>query len=486
MVGHAPATVSLFNSASVSRRTLPNGVRGLVKATRGTGVVTVQVWVRAGSRYESAKEAGAAHLLESIALQASKNYPRSQDDLGGGAYGALQALGGNVGSQTTRDATYYSATVDAYFAPAALRALADAVLRPDLSNTSVEDTKLDVEGELARRGRDSITSASDLAYQIAFSKHPYRRPAFGTTSSVEALTPSRVRAYHQARYTGSNMTVVVVGDVAPEIIHKLIAQYFTEVAVTKTTAPAIVPEDKPLAFKSETRRIPGAATAIVLGFRSPSVKAASDAVALDLLLAYWREGRDARMRQVLLGSQQLSAAAEDAAPSPTPGADQGSTNATPPEPLALGYDVDYLTQRDPGLFMISLVVEPGKRSVAVNATLDEIARVQREGLDATALQRAKAALTYQYVQQGDTVSGQAGALGFYDMIDTYEFAVTYLQRVARVSAADVKRVATKYLSRSSYVQAIIEPEPAPPGGLPGGNGAGAITASLDLGREVSR
>ena len=42
MVGHAPATISLFNAASISRRTLPNGVRGLVKATRGTALVTVQ------------------------------------------------------------------------------------------------------------------------------------------------------------------------------------------------------------------------------------------------------------------------------------------------------------------------------------------------------------------------------------------------------------------------------------------------------------
>jgi predicted Zn-dependent peptidase len=301
-----------------------------------------------------------------------------------------------------------------------------------------------------------------------------------------------VRAYHQARYTGSNITVVVVGDVAPEVVHKLIAQYFAEAAITKAAAATIAPEEKPLAFKTVTRRIPGAATAIVLAFRSPSVKTPSDAVALDLLLAYWREGRDARMRHVLLGSPPMGPGAEDVAPSPTPGAESGGTEpggntATPtPEPLAIGYDVDYLTQRDPGLFIISLVVEPDKRTTAVNATLDEIARVQREGLDATSLQRAKTALTYQYVEQGDTVSGQAGALGFYDMIDTYQFAVTYLERVARVSAADVKRVATKYLARSSYVQAIVEPEPAPPTGLPGGDGAGAITASLDLGREVAR
>jgi len=476
---YIPKKGSLFDPKSISLRTLPNGVRGLVKETRGTGLVTVQIWVRAGSRYESSETSGAAHLIETMALQASKNYPRKSGDLGGGASAALQALGGSVGSQTTRDATYYSATVNAFFAPAALRALADAVLRPNLSNPVIEEARLDVEGELARRGRDSITLANDLAYQIAFAKHPYRRPAVGTTSSVEALTTARVRAYHQNRYAGANITVVVVGDVAPQIIHTLIAQNFTAAVVSKTTAATIAPEQKPLAFKTVTRRIPGAATAIVLAFRSPSVKTPNDAVALDLLLAYWREGRDARMRRVLMGSQPLGESGGSSAPDAEAGAD-GATG-----PLALGYDIDYLTQRDPGLFLISLVVEPDKRAAAVTATLDEIARVQRLGLDEAALQRAKSVLTYQYVQQSDSVSGQAGALGFYDMIDSYQFAVTYLARIQRVSAADIKRVSAKYLARSSYVQAVIEPELAP-SIQPPGEGAGAITASLNLGRGMGQ
>jgi tRNA U54 and U55 pseudouridine synthase Pus10 len=35
-----------------------NGVRGIVKQTHGTGVVAVQVWVRAGSRFETPSTAG--------------------------------------------------------------------------------------------------------------------------------------------------------------------------------------------------------------------------------------------------------------------------------------------------------------------------------------------------------------------------------------------------------------------------------------------
>jgi hypothetical protein len=45
----------LFDPATISLRTLPNGVRGIVKQTQGTGVVAVQVWVRAGSRFRNPK-----------------------------------------------------------------------------------------------------------------------------------------------------------------------------------------------------------------------------------------------------------------------------------------------------------------------------------------------------------------------------------------------------------------------------------------------
>ena len=146
-------------------------------------------------------------------------------------------------------------------------------------------------------------------------------------------------------------------------------------------------------------------------------------------------------------------------------------------PLALGYDVDFLTQRDPGLFIVTMAIEPTDRREAVEAVFKEIARVA-EGAPPSEVERGKRALTQQYIDQGATVSGQGGALGFYDAIDTYDFAVKYLPRIERVTAADLQRVAKTYLTRARSLQCVIEPLPQAPSPNTPDFGSGVITAQL--------
>jgi zinc protease len=447
-------------------------VRSVVQETQGTDLVAVQIWVRAGSRYENDANNGAARLIQSLALSGSKSYPRTST---GGAEEAIGALGGTVGSLTARDSTFYSATVAASFLPAALRILSDATLHPDLSDAAVEETKLDVESDLMRRAFDPVASASDLSYRAAFSKHPYRRPSGGTAASVAALTGGPVRAYHRARYVGANISVVIVGDVQRDAAHKLVASFFGGAAASKGPAPAISTEAAP-AFRQIRR--PGGTPlgTLSLAFRSPGIQSPSDVVAMDVLLAYWKEGSDAALRRVLRASKfGPDAMGDDNAPAGEgengeegdKGAKPDEEEATPknsqaeaPEsqPLALAFDVDFLTQRDPGLFIIS-IVEPSNKDEAIDAIWKEIKSLQQSGIEDKALAEAKRVLTQQYVQQSETVSGLAGALGFYEMIDSYQFAVTYLDRVARVTPADIKRIANKYFSSKSYIQATIDPLP---------------------------
>ena len=459
----------MFARAGLSLKTLPNGVRGIVRETRGTGLVCVQVWVRAGSRFETEVTSGASHVVETLALRSSKNYPRSVADIGGGAADSIENLGGSVGSLTSRDSTFYSVTVDARFLPQALSALSDATLRPHLTDTTVEEGKMEVESDLQRRESDPLLAVVDLSYRATFARHPYRKPAGGTSLGISTLTPERVRAFHKQFYVGRNMSVIVVGDVQAQSAHALVSKYFASAAQAPAPAPTIASEKSPSAYKAIERKRPINRTAVALSFRAPGVKSVTDVIAMDVLLAHWREGRDAVLRRVLLG------------PDRTTNSEGGDASATPTA-LALGFDVDYLTQRDPSLFIISLVVEPEDRATAVDATLAEISKVQNQGISEQALARAKRVLSQQYIGQGETVSGQAGALGFYDMIDTYQFAVDYLDRIARVTPADIKRVATTYLSRTAYTQAVIAP--APRERVPN-NGNGTITASLPVQHAVA-
>ncbi|RYE51857.1 MAG: insulinase family protein, partial [Rhizobiaceae bacterium] len=364
--------VSLFSASQISLKTLPNGVRGIVKSAPGSDLVNVQVWVKAGSRVETDKENGSSHLIELLALRGSKNYPApsgGEDD--GGALGALRGLGGDGGSLTSRDSTFFSATVAAPYAAQAVKILADATLRPDMAAASVEEVRLQASDDLARRLFDPITSASDLAYAAAFSKHPYRRPSIGSDTSIGSITPKSLKAFYDKHYVGANISVVIVGQIAANDAQKLIADNFGT-ASAKKPVPQKFAAETALRTDVVARRRPVTREVIDLAWRSPAVESAADCVALDVLLSLWREGLDANMRRILMRDGE----------------------AGPLTPLVASYDVDYLTQRDAGLFIISLV-DPFDREGAVSAVLEEVKRVGEKGVTNEELARAKGQLREQ-------------------------------------------------------------------------------------------
>ncbi len=447
----------LFSPTDLSVRTLPNGVHAIVKRAPGTPTLSIQVWIRAGSRYESDKESGVAHLLETCCVRASKNQPTRALGTGGLA-GTLSGIGGDAGALTSRDATFYSATVATQFAPEAMRALSDSVLHPDLSADAIDESKLEVSDDLARRALDSVASASDLAYATAYARHPYRRAAWGDDETVAALTPAKVSDYYKRLYVGANTSVVIVGDISFESAQELIRQNFGTLPAGKA-AISTLPPDGPLKDRQAFRNATLSRDAVALAWRSTPINNPHDVVAMDTLLSLWREGVDPSLRQKLI---------------------RGGPESTDNPPLASAYEVDFLTQRDAGLFLITLAGTSDKEA-AIKAVTDEVERARKGGLSPAEVMHAKQLLRSQYIQQAENPAGQAGSLGFYDMISSYQFAVNYLSLCATVTPADLQRVAQKYFAPSALVRVELDPITAPRArpDLPRPGDPDIVTASFD-------
>ena len=453
----------LFPASQISLRVLPNGVRSIVKEARGSGLVAVQVWVRAGSRHEYGDQGGVAHLLGVACMNASRAYSLQS----GGATNAIRGLGGTAFSQTARDATNFGATVAQPFAENAVRILADAVLHPDLSQAALDQDRLIARNNIQLRASDAVSTTSDLSYAAAFKAHPYRRSPLGQSADIATLDGSKLRAFALDRYTGANISVVVAGDISIERAQNLVAQYFAEAPATRASARTQfgAPESGSLGGRALRRAGNVTRPAIALSFRAPAIDSPADVVAMDVLLAHWNEGRDAVLRRALLGAPIEKAAEKTTETSPdndesSTGNSDSAQNAAPnePSPPALALDIAFLTQRDPSLVTFSMVTEQGQTERAVRTVFDEIGRVQTNSISPLQLERAKRALSRQYIEQDESAAGQAGALGFYDSIDSYNFAATYLDRVNRVTLADLKRVAIKYFVRSSPLAILIQPD----------------------------
>ena len=467
MLPHSPVLAAPFQSAPLFRRddvalkVLPNGVRTLFKSAPGSNVVAIQIWVRAGSRFELAGESGAAHLLETAATSASKNYP-ARENGDGGLSGALRGVGGEAGSLTSRDATFYSATVAPNFAANAASALADAVLQPVLTPAAIEEAKGQAANDLTARAFDAVSAATDIAYSAAYAKNPYRRPAWGTDVSLAGLNAQKVRAYHKRLYVGANISVVMVGDIAQAKAQKIMADLFAKAPVGPKANVKIVPETaggRPyLARQAGFGR-----NAVALAWRSPGIDKPQDVVSLDTLLALWREGSDAVLRKKLLRE----------------GPDSQNNG-----PLTATYDVDFLTQNQPGLFLVTLGGTEDKDE-AIQVVLNEIERV-RNGLSEDETRKARALLRAQYIEQSENAGGQAGALGFYEMTGNYTFGIDYLARCATVTSADLARVAKTYLAADKLVRVDVTPLTRPRPDIPKPGDSQVVTVSFPLQNGAAR
>ena len=433
----------LFASENISETTLPNGVRVVVKPTKNTPVTSVQVWVRGGSRAEKRGEEGLAHLIEVAAVSGSKNQPFAETGDEGGLPGAIRVVGGESGSLTSRDSTFYSATVATPDWGRALNALADTVLRPDLSQASISRSKLIIANELVGQIFNPISQASDLAYQTAYPTHPYGHAEIGSQDTLGSLSVAKARAFYDRQYVGQNISVIIVGDVAASEAVAAVGRVFA--AASQAPAVKIAPKADDLPAQREvSEQAPVATDALSLAWRSPGIDNPRDVVATDALLALWREGLDANLRRLLLRD--------------------GPDGEL--KPLVDSYDVDYLTQRDAGLILVNLVGVQD-RAATIAAIENEIKRLANDGPTDAEMTRALDFLRRQYLEQSEGAAGQAGALGFYEMIADYKFALEYENLTQTVTKADVQRIAREYLSPDKEIRATVEPLPRQRPGNPG-------------------
>jgi zinc protease len=94
---------------------------------------------------------------------------------------------------------------------------------------------------------------------LVYGKHPYGRPALGTRSSVEKLTPADCTAFHAKAFTPENTIVAVVGDFNTDQVVEEIKQLTSgwKPADIKLTPPPAV--EMPAGFEQKVVTMPQAA-----------------------------------------------------------------------------------------------------------------------------------------------------------------------------------------------------------------------------------
>lgn len=115
---------------------------------------------------------------------------------------------------------------------------------------------------------------------------------------------------------------------------------------------------------------------------------------------------------------------------------------------------------DPTLFTITIQPKEGIKPEAIERALfDEIERLKRAPVGERELQKAKNALLADFYRKLQTINGKANQLGSYEVFfGDHRKLFTAADNYAKVTAADVQRVAQKYFGAKNRTVATLIPE----------------------------
>ena len=223
---------------------LDNGLRYAIRPNaQPAGRVYLILQVAAGSLCERDDQLGYAHFVEHMMFRGTKKYPATS------LVGFLQheglAMGADTSAFTNYTSTFYNLDLP-HNTPEKI-SLGLSVLRDFADGALITKAEVKLEAKVVdseRRTRD--TPAQMVGEALNAFLYPdallNRRMPIGTADSVANATAEGLQEFYRTWYRPSRMTVIAVGDVAPELMERLIQENFGSL---KAATPVEPPEPDP-------------------------------------------------------------------------------------------------------------------------------------------------------------------------------------------------------------------------------------------------
>jgi zinc protease len=117
----------------------------------------------------------------------------------------------------------------------------------------------------------------------------------------------------------------------------------------------------------------------------------------------------------------------------------------------------HVSSRLDGQMLVDVTPKPGQAPATMQRVVDEeVGRLVRDGVTARELERARNTTMAQFLDRLASVAGKADQLNNYNyMVGVPDFSRQDAERYARVTAADIQRVARTYLQRPRVVLTVV-------------------------------
>ena len=302
----------------------------------------------------------------------------------------------------------------------------------------MEERRMRTDSNPIGRLLEQFTTAS-------FAAHPYHRPTVGWMWDLNSFSATDAQTFFDTYYVPSNMVVAVVGDVKAAEAMPIIEKYFSRLPARPKPDDATTVEPPQ---RSERRVVLHEQSQPIYleGYHRPDYRNPDDAV-YDAITDLMSSGRTSRLYRALVRDKQI--ASDSAGFSGMPG------------------------NKYPHLFAFYAVPIPGhKPEEMAEAIHAEIDRLKREDISDAELKMIKTRSKANLIRSLGSNEGLASNLGlFQSRYDDWRELFRSVERIDKVTKADIRRVANKTFVADNRTVGIIEF--APPAGPPPGTAPSA-------------
>jgi zinc protease len=427
-------TAPLAVLANPFEHQLANGLRLIVKEDHRAPTAAHMVWYRAGSIDETNGTTGVAHVLEHMMFKGTPS-------AGPGEFNRrVAAAGGRDNAFTSRDYTAYFQQIPKQKLEEMMQLEADRMHHLTLDPKAfAQEIKVVMEERRLRTDDQPQAMLFEQMSGVAFQSHPYRVPIIGWMNDLENMTAQDARDWYERWYVPNNAYVVIVGDVDHVQVFKLAEKTYGQ--LKSRPLPLRKPQDEPTqtGIRRLTVKAPADLPVVLMTYKVPVIRDVEkdvDPYALEMLSAILDGHEAARFSRHLIREQRLAVVA------------------------GTGYDA---TSRGPGMFFLQGSPSEGKTSAELEAGFRaELARIQKDGVAADELARAKAQLVASQIYKLDSMFGQAMEIGQMESAGiSHKLDKRMIEKLQAVSAEQVQAVAQKYFRDDKLTVADLDPQPMP-------------------------
>ncbi|MGH9162821.1 MAG: M16 family metallopeptidase [Vicinamibacteraceae bacterium] len=250
----------------------------------------------------------------------------------------------------------------------------------------------------------------------AFSAHPYHQPVIGYMSDLQTFTLTDAEAFYQKYYRPANMVTVIVGNIKAAEIVPTLDKYFERVPAGPKPPPVRTVEPEQTAELVLTLR-DRSQPFYLEGYHKPAGTDPDEPI-YDALADILGRGRTSRLYKSLVRDQKVAVGAQ--AFGGFPGAKYSNLFT---------------------FYIVSAVGVPGEK--VQGALRAEIEKIKTKEVTDEELERFKTRWRADLVRSLNSNSGLAGQLAAYQtLFGDWREMFRYVDRVEKVTKADIKRVAS--------------------------------------------